>query len=127
MARKRKKDFEIKFYEGLLSKTPNFFHALASLGDAYTRKGFYQEGLEVDRKLVSMKPEDPIVHYNFSCSLSLSGDIEQAFKELKMAVLLGYDDFSYIVKDPDLENLRKHDRFTDFFSKIKNLRKSGQL
>jgi len=127
MNKKRKKDFEIKFYEGLLSKAPNFFHALASLGDAYTRKGFYQEGLEVDRKLVNMKPEDPIVHYNFSCSLSLSGDVEEAFKELKRAVLLGYDDFSYIVKDPDLENLRKHDRFNDFFNKIKQLKKSGQL
>ncbi|MFA6281078.1 MAG: hypothetical protein WCY05_01085 [Candidatus Omnitrophota bacterium] len=127
MNKRPKKDFEIKFYEGLLSKAPNFFHALASLGDAYTRKGFYQEGLEVDRKLVNMKPEDPIVHYNFACSLSLSGDIDEAFKELKRAVLLGYDDFSYIVKDPDLENLRKHARFADFFSKIKNLNKSGQL
>ncbi|MFA5271165.1 MAG: hypothetical protein WC412_02340 [Candidatus Omnitrophota bacterium] len=127
MNKRPKKDFEIKFYEGLLLKTPNFFHALASLGDAYTRKGFYQEGLEVDRKLVNMKPEDPIVHYNFACSLSLSGDIDEAFKELKRAVLLGYDDFSYIVKDPDLENLRKHDRFNDFFSKIKSLRKSGSL
>ncbi len=127
MSKRRKKDFEIKFYERLLSKNPNFFHALATLGDAYTRKGFYQEGLEVDRKLVSLKPEDPIVHYNFACSLSLLGEIEEAFKELKKAVLLGYDDFSYIVKDPDLENSRKHARFNDFFDKLKSLKKSSQL
>jgi tetratricopeptide (TPR) repeat protein len=122
MAKKKKKDFEIKFYEGLLSKSPNFFNALATLGDVYTRKGFYEEGLEVDRKLVNLKPEDPVVHYNFACSLSLIGEIEEAFKELKKAVLFGYDDIAYILKDPDLGNLRKHSRFNDFFEKIKKIK-----
>jgi len=55
------------------------------------------------------------VHYNFACSLSLIGSLEEAFKKIEEAVLLGYDDFSYILKDPDLENLRKHPRFEGFF------------
>jgi tetratricopeptide (TPR) repeat protein len=122
--RKRKKDFEIKFYEGLLKKRPEFIDALISLGDAYTRKGFYREGLEVDKRLVQLKPEDPIIHYNLACSLSLVGEIEPAFKELKKAVLLGYEDFSYMLKDPDLENARKHPQFSDFFEKIKRIKKS---
>lgn len=124
MQKKKKKDFEIKFYEGLLQKRPDFVDALITLGDAYTRKGFYEEGLEVDRKLAELKPEDPIVHYNFACSLSLTEELEQAFKELKKAVLLGYDDLSYILKDGDLENLRKHPQFNDFFEKIKRINKS---
>ncbi len=127
MAKRKRKDLEIKFYEGLLSKNPNFFHALVSLGDAYTKRGFYEEGLEVDKRLVSLKPEDPITHYNFACSLSLVGNIEEAFKELKRAILFGYNDFSYILNDPDLENMRKHNRFKDFFSKITKLKKTGQL
>ncbi|MDD4183326.1 MAG: hypothetical protein PHT53_05860 [Candidatus Omnitrophica bacterium] len=127
MTKRKKKDFEIKFYEGLLSKNPNFFHALVTLGDAYTRKGFYEEGLEVDRKLVSLKPEDPTARYNFACSLSLMGEVEEAFKELKRAILLGYDDFSYILKDPDLENLRKHQKFSVFLSKLKKLKLSSQV
>ncbi|MDD4955078.1 MAG: hypothetical protein PHP17_03450 [Candidatus Omnitrophica bacterium] len=127
MQKRKKKDFEIKFYEGLLSKSPNFFNALASLGDAYTRKGFYQEGLEVDRKLVNLKPEDPVARYNFACSLSLMGEVEEAFTELKKAILLGYDDFSYILKDPDLENLRKYQKFSAFLSKLKKLKPSSQL
>jgi tetratricopeptide (TPR) repeat protein len=119
----KKKDFEIIFYENLLKNRPNFIQALVSLGDAYTRKGFYNEGLEVDRKLVQLKPEDPVVHYNLACSLSLVGEVEQAFAELKKAVLLGYDDFSYILEDPDLENLRKHLQFKEFFAKIKRIKK----
>jgi tetratricopeptide (TPR) repeat protein len=120
----KKKDFEIKFYESLLEKKPNFVEALISLGDAYTRKGFYQEGLEVDRRIAQLKPDDPIVHYNLACSLSLVGEIEQAFKEVKKAVLFGYEDFPYMLKDPDLENIRSHPQFNNFFEKIKRIKKS---
>ena len=119
MVKRRKKDLEIEFYENIVKEKPNFFQALSCLGDAYTRRGFYKEGLEVDKKLAKLKPDDPIVHYNFACSLSLIGSLEEAFKKIEEAVLLGYDDFSYILKDPDLENLRKHPRFEGFFEKIK--------
>ena len=119
--KKRKKDFEIKFYENLIKERPNFVQALSSLGDAYTRKGFYREGLDVDRKLVKLQPQEPVNHYNLACSLSLIGDIEQAFKELKAAILLGYNDFSYLLKDPDLENVRKHHKFKDFLTEFKKL------
>jgi len=123
MPKKRKKDFEIKFYEGLLDKKPDFVQALISLGDAYTRKGFYQEGLEVDRKLVKLKPEDPVIRYNFACSLSLTGEIDLALRELRKAIVFGYDDIPYILQDPDLDNLRKHSQFRDFFDKVHKVKK----
>lgn len=119
--RLKRKDFEIIFYENLIKDRPNFIQALSCLGDAYTRKGFIREGLEIDKKLVTLKPEDPIVHYNFACSFSLLGDLEQALAELKKAVLLGYDDFPYILEDPDLENVRKHPKFQEFFQKLKRI------
>jgi tetratricopeptide (TPR) repeat protein len=118
----KKKDFEILFYESLLQKKPNFTQVLSCLGDAYTRKGFYQESLEVDKKLVVLRPDDPIAHYNLSCTLSLLGDAERALEELKRAILLGYDDFSYILKDPDLENIRKHPTFQKFYQKLNQLK-----
>jgi len=118
MKNRKRKDFEIKFYEALLRERPDFFHALASLGDAYTRKGFYREGLAIDRKLSDLKPEDPIVRYNLACSLSLLGEIEQSLEELKLAVLLGYDDTPYILQDKDLANLRNHPRFETFYQKL---------
>ncbi len=111
-----KKDFEILFCERLIQKNPDLLQALTCLGDAYTRQGFYQEGLEVDRKLVSLRPEDPYVHYNLACSLCLVGALDDSLQELKKAVLLGYEEFDYILEDPDLKQLRKHHRFDDFFS-----------
>ncbi|MBU1366227.1 MAG: hypothetical protein KKE55_03880 [Candidatus Omnitrophica bacterium] len=118
----KRKDIEIKFYEKLLKERPNFVQVLISLGNAYTRRGFYEEGLEVDRRLVKIKPDDPVAHYNFACSLSLMGEVSQALKELRKAVFLGYDEFSYILQDPDLEALRKHPQFESFFSNLKRIK-----
>lgn len=117
----KRKNFEIKFYESLIEKAPDFISVLIPLGDAYTRKGFYQKGLVVDRKLSYLLPNDPVVRYNLACSLSLADKPEEALGELKKAVLLGYDEFSYIRKDSDLANLRKLPEFKSFFAKIKKL------
>jgi len=118
----KRKDFEIKFYEDLLKNRPDFTNVLISLGDAYTRKGFYQEGLAIDMKLAVLKPDDPIVHYNLACSLSLVGKSKESLEELKRAILLGYDDFSYILEDKDLEDVRQLPEFENFFAKLKKLR-----
>ena len=117
----KRKNFEIKFYESLLDKRSDFISVLIPLGDAYTRKGFYQKGLSVDRKLSRLLPDDTIVHYNLACSLSLVGEPNKALGELKKAILLGYDDFLYIRKDPDLANLRELPEFKSFFAKLKKL------
>ena len=117
--RVRKKDLEIKFYEGLLTKRPNFIQALISLGDAYTRQGFYKEGLVVDQRLLALKPDDPIVNYNLACSLSLVEDIKACKEQLEKAVSLGYKDFVYILEDEDMENLRNSQGFDEFFHSLK--------
>jgi len=117
----KRKNFEIRFYENLLKEQPDFVNVLVSLGDAYTRKGFYQEGLAVDRKLSRLRPDDPIIHYNLACSLALVGEPRAALEQLKKAVLLGYDELPYILKDPDLESVRGLAEFKLFFSKLKKL------
>jgi tetratricopeptide (TPR) repeat protein len=118
--RRKKNSFEIRFYEELVRLQPDFIEALSCLGDAYTKGGFFQKGLEIDLKLIVLKPDDPIVHYNLACSHSLLGDVDASFQALKKAILLGYDDFSYLAKDEDLQNLRQDLRFSKLMSKIKD-------
>ena len=117
----KRKDFEIRFYEGIIEERPNFTNVLLSLGDIYTKKGFYKEGLAVDKKLIDLLPQDPIVHYNFACSLSLVSELGQSLLQLKRAVLLGYDDFDFIEKDSDLVNLRQTQDYKLFYSNLKKL------
>ena len=111
-------DFEIGFFEKLLEKRPQFFDALAALGDLYTKKGLYEKGLEIDQRLRELKPNDPIVLYNLACSFSLLNNIEQAITAIQQAFESGYNNFTYLSLDPDLNNLRNDDRFRKIFESL---------
>ena len=112
-------DFEISFYEGLLKDNPNFISVLHALSDVYTKKGLFEKGLITDRKLAQLRPDDPLVFYNLACDYSLLNKIENSFSCLKQALDLGYDDFDYLEKDPDLVNLRQDPCYKKLFLKIK--------
>ena len=92
---------------------------LAALGDLYTRQGFYQKGLEIDRKLVGLRPEEPAFHYNLACSYSLLGELDTAFGALRLAIQLGYSEFEHLSQDPDLENLRVDERWEQLLDQIR--------
>ncbi|MDP3980841.1 MAG: hypothetical protein Q8Q33_05450 [Chlamydiota bacterium] len=117
-------EFEIAFYEKLLEKDPFFIDALIPLAEDYTRIGEFEKGLKTDQTLARLEPNNPVIHYNLACSLSLSGEMETAIHTLERAVELGYRDFSHMERDPDLENLRK----TQFYSALKEKirQKTGQ-
>ena len=110
-------DFQIGFYEGLLEKKPDFAQALVLLGEIYTRKGFIEKGLEADRKLVDLRPDDPVVHYNLACDYSLLKMPEQSLEALQTSLHLGYRDFSWLEKDEDLNFVRQDERFHKLVSR----------
>ena len=114
-------DLEILFYEGIVRRDPAYIEALQLLGDDYTRRGRYKEGLQMDERLSLLRPEDAIVQYNLACSYSLTSQIELAFEALDAAIELGYRDFKSLDKDPDLDNLRPHDEFKKIRAKIRGL------
>lgn len=116
-------DFEIRFFEGVLKKSPNFAEALINLGELYTKRGFYEKGLAVDLRLTMLKPDDPVVLYNLACSYSLIKDLDRAFRVMKAAVQKGYSDFEYLEQDADLVNLRQMPAFKDFFVEAKGKNK----
>ena len=110
--------FEIEFFEALVAKDENFIDALIPLGDAYTKAGEYEKGLKIDIKLSQLRPKDPVVHYNRACSYSLLGEIDLAYTALEQAILLGYDDFKYMMKDPDLKNVVHCKAFVPFLEGV---------
>lgn len=93
------------------TRHPGNLEALAELGHVYTRQGEYARGLAIDRRLVSLLPDDPTAHYNLACSLALLGSAMEALDELERAVRLGYDDAEHLTADLDLVSLREEPRF----------------
>ncbi|MBI4322942.1 MAG: hypothetical protein HY596_01555 [Candidatus Omnitrophica bacterium] len=107
-------EFEIAFYQRLLNEKPNFVEALMALGEAYTRRGWHEKGLEIDRRLTQLKAQDPVIWYNLACSLSLLKRLDESLEALQRAMALGYDDFEFLAKDPDLDVLRRSPQFRRF-------------
>jgi tetratricopeptide (TPR) repeat protein len=115
-------DTKIEFIEGLIRRDPNYVDALQILGDHYTQRGRIVEGLKVDERLARLEPGNPLVFYNLACSYSLSGVLEQAANALEKALQLGYRDFDWLARDPDLKPLRGHAAFDDLKAKIRQLK-----
>jgi tetratricopeptide (TPR) repeat protein len=100
-------DIEIDFLEGVLKRDRRYVEALQLLGDDYTRRGRYEEGLRVDRRLARLCPDDPLVYYNLACSFSLIAEYRKAANALRKAIQCGYRDFDHLRHDKDLAPLRE--------------------
>ncbi len=111
-------DFEIRFYERLLRDNPNFADALIPLAEAYTKKGLYQKGLVIDKRLAKLQKSDPIVHYNLACSFALIGERDKAFRALKTSIKLGYSDVQHLKRDDDLKSLHTDPRFNEILTSL---------
>jgi tetratricopeptide (TPR) repeat protein len=112
-------DLEISFLEGIIRRIPSYVEALQLLGDDYTRRGRFCEGLVVDERLSRLRPDDSLVHYNLACSYSLTGQVEMAIEALESAINLGYRDFKWLSQDPDLKNLRDHAEYKRIRDKVR--------
>jgi len=122
-AEQRDLDTKIQFVEGLVRRDPDYVDALQLLGDHYTQRGRFTEGLHVDERLAQLEPANPLVFYNLACSYSLTDEFDRAFRALSQAIELGYRDFAWLAKDPDMKKLRAQPAFQAVKDKIQSLKK----
>ena len=111
-------EFEVRFYEKLLTAYPDFVDVLIPLGNAYTRLGLHEKGLQVDLRLAQVRGDDPLSWYNLACSYSLLKRVDESMAALRKSVELGYVDVGYLQKDPDLTNLRQSQQYRQFLESV---------
>ncbi len=104
-------DFELDFFGGVLTRNADYVDVLRIMGNLLALKGRTAEGLAVDKRLVHLRPNDSLAHYNLACSYSLLKKPDLSIKTLRRAVELGYRDFRYIREDHDLDAIRQDPRF----------------
>jgi len=117
----RNLDIEISFLQGVVRRDPTYVEALQALGDDFTRRGRFEEGLRVDEQLSRLRPADALVHYNLACSYSLTERFEAAAAALNRALDLGFRDFKRLTKDPDLSKFRRHSLYKRIRARIKTM------
>jgi tetratricopeptide (TPR) repeat protein len=111
-------EFEIRFFESVLRRSPRYAQVVEILGGLYTRQGRVADGLKMDRKLVRLQPDNATAHYNLACSLALSKRRADALRTLRRAVQLGYRDLDWMLQDPDLDGLKNHEEFHQLVSTL---------
>ena len=104
-------DFELEFFGHILDAHPEYVDVLRVQSNNLTLKGRFADGLQVDRRLVELRPSDSLAHYNLACKYSLLGKVDLALKTLRKAVELGYRDFRFIREDRDLDAVRSDPRY----------------
>jgi tetratricopeptide (TPR) repeat protein len=117
-------DIEISFIKGVVRRDPKFVEALQVLGDDYTRRGSFKDGLKVDQQLARLRPEDSTVLYNLACSFALIGRLDRATNALLKAIDRGYNDFRWLMRDPDLQQLRDDE---NLFKKVREKVRSVKI
>ena len=100
-------------------RDPQYAEALQILGDDYTRRDRFQDGLRIDQRLALLRPRDALVHYNLACSYSLTQQCDLAAEALNTALNLGYHDFKWMAEDPDLKNLREHAGYKKIAARVR--------
>lgn len=116
-------EFVVWFLEGVLENYPSYIECLMYLGNKYTVMGMYEKGLQIDLKLIRLRPRDPLVHYNLACSYSLLGMVDRALPALDKAIELGYKDIKHLENDADLERLRSEEAYRILLNKLKKAEK----
>ncbi len=114
-------DFEISFMQGVVRRDPGFTEAWRVLSEDFSRRGKFDEAFKADEQLARMQPDDPGILYNLACSYALLKNVEAAVGVLGQAIAKGFTDFKWLLKDPDLVNLRKSAIFKKFWIKISAL------
>ena len=113
-------DFELDFFSGVLGRNPDYVDVLRIMGNLLTLKGRFAEGLQVDKRLVQLRPGDALAHYNLACSYALLRRSDLCIKILRRAVELGYRDFRYMREDHDLDAIRHDPRFRQLLREYEN-------
>jgi tetratricopeptide (TPR) repeat protein len=119
MGRKEDPAFEIAFYESVLRRDPSYADVVELLGGLYTKTGRIADGLRMDRRLVRLRPDNALAHYNLACSLALLGRAREALGALRRAVELGYRDHVWMSDDTDLETLRDRPEFQALLDELR--------
>ncbi len=114
----RARRVELAFLEGVRARLPRNPAVLESLGCLYTELGRHEEGLQADRDMVCLQPASPLAWYNLACSLSLTGQTDEAFEALEKAIALGYADAEWMQEDDDFAPIRSDPRFGRLLARL---------
>jgi tetratricopeptide (TPR) repeat protein len=88
-------------------------------GVGYRNKGQYDQVISDYNKAIEINPKYALAYYNMGCIYSFQNNFSKALKYLELAFQNGYDNFDWIHKDTDWDNIRSSKEFKVLIDKYK--------
>ncbi len=99
----------LDYFSRSIELNPKNMFAYATRGRAYARLGNYQQAANDLDKAISMEPDSPRICFSMSCFYSIQKKADQACFYLRKSIEKGYENWDWIKKDIDLDNIRNEE------------------
>ena len=117
LVRQKKPAQAVPILRTITDNEPTNARAWYLLGYSLHAKGDLDEALVAHAKAAEFPSTRAASCYNAACAWSLKGDKERSFEWLRKAVEAGFNNTNLLQTDPELKNVRKDVRFTEFLPK----------
>src|SRR5579862_987306 len=78
-------DFELDFFGRILERHPAFLEALRCHASNLAAKKRFGDSLQIERRIIQLRPSDALAHYNLACSYALLRQPDLALTTLRKA------------------------------------------
>ncbi len=117
---KRLRQQQVHVLEQHLDLVPEDVRARILLATNYVSEGQENNALEHLRMSVSLRPREPLILYNAACVYGLLQRKAEALEMLRRAKEVGWTNFDWAARDPDLACLKDDPGFQAFIAEGKN-------
>jgi serine/threonine protein kinase/Tfp pilus assembly protein PilF len=103
----------LKVYPRYLLKHPEDGRAYMFYATDLAQAGKKDEAMVQAAKALEWTPNDPLMLYNAACFYARMDEKAKAMESLREAVAAGFENFEWIKRDTDLENIRGEKEYSD--------------
>jgi tetratricopeptide (TPR) repeat protein len=110
-------DEALREFTQAIEKYPNFIQSYSNRAAVFVLQKKYDKAMDDLKKAFVINPNNPSVHYNIAALYSLQNQPDRALVSLDRALELGFNDYAFLLQDPDLNNVRKQKNFQKILAK----------
>ena len=96
------------------------------LGNSFLSEKNYRRAEHHYQKVLDAEPDNQIALYNMACVKAIEKDSAKAIEWLQKAIDAGYDDFEWMEKDTDLDNIREDEQYKELVRQGPKTRKKPE-
>jgi tetratricopeptide (TPR) repeat protein len=92
------------------------------LGTVFKAMGHVDKAIHYCRKALALDPNLPEAYYNLACYFSLKENAPASLEHLERCYRLGFRDFEWVYRDPDLAFMRGRTNWFALINKVSEFR-----